>query len=95
MVAPKKTKEVEIEEIETKEVEEVEIEEPEPQKSYQQQLNDIDKQITELQAKKKEMAKLAVKELESIKEVPLVQLNAIANFGAEKARKMLGDKWVN
>lgn len=92
MAAPKKTKEVEIKEVETKEVE---IEESEPQKSYQQQLNDIDKQITELQAKKKEMAKLAVKELESIKEVPLVQLNAIANFGAEKARKMLGDKWVN
>jgi len=64
------------------------------EKSYQEQLNDIDNQITKLQAKKKELAKLSLKEMQSKVEMPLHQLNAIGQIGYEAAKKKYGSKWV-
>jgi len=63
-------------------------------KSYQDQLNDVDNQISELISKKKELAKLALEEAKSIVEMPLHQLNAIGQLGYEDAKKAYGDKWV-
>lgn len=66
----------------------------EQKQSYQDQLNEVDAQITELQAKKKELAKLAVKEIQSVVEMPLHQLNMIANIGYEQAKEKCGKSWV-
>lgn len=66
----------------------------EVKKSYQDQLNEVDAQITELQAKKKELAKLAVKEIQCAVEMPLHQLNMIANVGYEQAKEKCGESWV-
>ena len=61
----------------------------------QDELNAIDKQITDLTAQKKELAKRVLKEMKAVKEVPLHQLNSIASLGVEKAKELLGDKWVS
>ena len=63
-------------------------------KSYQEQLNDVDAKITELQAKKKELANLALKEAKEVVEMPLHQLNAIGQIGYKAAKERYGKKWV-
>lgn len=75
-------------------VEVVEAEKVVEAKSYQEQLNEVDAQITELQAKKKELAKLALKEINEAVVMPIAQLNAISSVGYEKAKKKFGESWV-
>ena len=78
----------------TKKKETLEVSDSKPAKSYQDQLNDVDNQIKSLIEKKKELAKMALKEAESIVEMPLHQLNAIGQMGYEKAKESYGKKWV-
>ena len=62
--------------------------------SYQTQLNEVDQMIESLQAKKHELAKLALKEIGEVVEMPLHQLNAIGAIGYEAAKKKAGDNWI-
>ena len=63
-------------------------------KPYQEQLNDIDSEMQSLHDKKKDLAKLAVKEASALVEMPLHQLNAIGRIGYKAAKEKYGKKWV-
>lgn len=66
----------------------------EEKKSHQDQLNEIDKVINSLQLKKKELSKLALKDINEAVEMPLHQLNSIGSIGYEKSKKKYGADWV-
>ena len=63
-------------------------------KSYEDQVNEINAEIKALTDRRKELAILMANEISNAVEMPLHQLNAIANVGYEDAKKQFGDKWV-
>lgn len=63
-------------------------------KSHQEQLNEIDQVIASLQLKKKELSKLALKDINEAVEMPLHQLNSIGAIGYEASKKKYGESWV-
>lgn len=73
---------------------EVKPEVQEEKKSYQDELNEVDAQITNLLVKKKELAVLAAKEIKNKVEMPLHQLNMISTIGYKKAKEKCGENWV-
>lgn len=63
--------------------------------SLEDQLDALDKSISELTAKKAKLISDITKKKASEKPIPLSQLNLSAQHGVKKAKQLLGDKWVS